>query len=105
MIVVFGEVPDMEQMQREVSRAHRLMIIGGFAAELAHEIRNPLSSVCGLVELLHERLPAGDTGHLHLDVLDTAAGRIEGLVSQLLDLAPTEVHHLVRCDPSVTRRN
>lgn len=94
VLVVFDQAPDLERVQRQVSRAHRLMVIGGFAAELAHEIRNPLSSVLGLVELLHERLPAGDAGHKHLDVLARAAGRIERLVSQLLDLVPTEIHDL-----------
>jgi signal transduction histidine kinase len=94
VLVVFDRAPDMERVQRQVSRAHRLMVVGGFAAELAHEIRNPLSSVVGLVELLHERLPEDDEGHQHLDVLTRAAGRIEGLVSQLLDLVPTEIHDL-----------
>lgn len=96
--VVFDRAPDLESVQRQVSRAHRLMVVGGFAAELAHEIRNPLSSVFGLVDLLHERLPQGDEGHAHLDVLARAAGRIEGLVSQLLDLVPTEIQDLEERD-------
>lgn len=94
VLVVFDPSSDIESVQREVSRAHRLLVIGSFAAELAHEIRNPLSSVLGLVDLLHERMPAGDEGHRHLEVLARAAGRIEGLVSQLLDLVPTEIHDL-----------
>ncbi|MFW6198607.1 MAG: two-component system sensor histidine kinase NtrB [Acidobacteriota bacterium] len=98
VLVVFDETPDLEGVQREVSRAHRLLIIGSFAAELAHEIRNPLSSVVGLVDLLRERIPEGDPGHRHLDVLSRAADRIEGLVGQLLDLVPTEMQDLERCD-------
>ena len=104
VLVVFDESFDLEEVQRQVSRAQRLLIIGGFAAELAHEIRNPLSSVLGLVELLHERLPADDPGHRHLKVLNRAAERIEGLVSQLLELVPTETHELVPCDPNVLVR-
>ncbi|NKB87543.1 MAG: PAS domain S-box protein [Acidobacteria bacterium] len=96
--VVFERAPDLESVQREVSRAHRLMVVGGFSAELAHEIRNPLSSVFGLVDLLHERLPDGDEGHAHLDVLARAAGRIEALVKQLLDLVPTEIQDLEERD-------
>lgn len=101
VLVVFDETPDLEGVQREVSRAHRLLIIGSFAAELAHEIRNPLSSVVGLVDLLRERIPDGDPGHRHLDVLNRAADRIEGLVGQLLDLVPTEMQDLERCDLAV----
>lgn len=101
VLVVFDPATDIESVQREVSRAHRLLVIGSFAAELAHEIRNPLSSVLGLVDLLHERLPGGDEGHRHLEVLARAAGRIEGLVSQLLDLVPTEIHDLEMRDINV----
>lgn len=98
VLIVFDRAPDMEAVQRQVSRAHRLLIIGGFASELAHEVRNPLASILGLVELLHEHLPDGDPGHEHLDVLARAASRIERLVSQLLDLVPTEIQDLVRAD-------
>lgn len=94
VLVVFDPAPDLERVQRQVSRAHRLAVIGSFAAELAHEVRNPLASVFGLVDLLHERLPADDEGHRHLEVLARAAGRIERLVSQLLDLVPTEIQDL-----------
>lgn len=94
VLIVFDRAPDMEAVQRQVSRAHRLLIIGGFAAELAHEVRNPLASILGLVELLHERLPPADAGHAHLEVLARAAGRIDRLVGQLLDLVPTEAHDL-----------
>ena len=93
-----GAVARLPEVQRQVSRAHRLMIIGGFAAELAHEIRNPLASVLGLVDLLHERLPEGDEGHRHLEVLARAAARIDRLVGQLVDLVPTERQELDFCD-------
>ncbi|HJO03824.1 MAG TPA: ATP-binding protein [Acidobacteriota bacterium] len=105
VLVVFERAADTEKVQRQVSRAHRLMVIGGFAAELAHEIRNPLSSVLGLVQLLHERLPPGDEGHSHLDVLSRASQRIERLVGQLLDLVPTEIHDLEQCDISALVRD
>jgi PAS domain S-box-containing protein len=98
VLVVFDAAPDMERVQRQVSRAHRLAVIGSFAAELAHEVRNPLASVFGLVDLLHERLPDEDEGHRHLEVLERAAGRIDRLVSQLLDLVPTEIHDLQVAD-------
>jgi len=98
VLVVFDPAPDLERVQRQVSRAHRLAVIGSFAAELAHEVRNPLASVFGLVDLLHERLPEEDEGHRHLEVLARAAGRIERLVSQLLDLVPTEIHDLETAD-------
>lgn len=99
VLIVFGEALEMERVQREVNRAHRLLVIGGFAAELAHEIRNPLSSVLGLVGLLHARLPVADEGHRHLEVLERAANRIDRLVGQLLDLVPTEMQDLERRDP------
>jgi two-component system sensor histidine kinase AtoS len=77
VLVMSEDAADTEKVQRQVSRAHRLMVLGGFAAELAHEIRNPLSSILELVDVQHERLPAGDKRHRHLDVLSRAWQRIE----------------------------
>ena len=41
-------------MQLEVERAERLASIGRLAAGIAHEIRNPLASISGSIEMLQD---------------------------------------------------
>jgi two-component system sensor histidine kinase PilS (NtrC family) len=46
----------MMELEREVRRQERLAALGKMAAGLAHEIRNPLASMRGSVQVLAERI-------------------------------------------------
>ena len=60
----------LEQQRADLLRAERLAAVGRIAAQVAHEIRNPLSSVSLNVELLAEETAAGnpDTGRLVVSI-------------------------------------
>lgn len=52
----------LKQKQQELLRAERLAAVGRVSAQVAHEVRNPLSSIGLNVELLQERLTEGALG-------------------------------------------
>jgi len=51
-VILFQDLTELRQMEEAVRRADRLAVVGGMAAGLAHEIRNPLASMCGSIEVL-----------------------------------------------------
>jgi len=53
---VFQECADLRTMEERLVQSERLATIGRFASQIAHEIRNPLSSISLNVELLAERV-------------------------------------------------
>jgi two-component system, NtrC family, sensor histidine kinase HydH len=67
--------------------AERLAVLGRIAAALAHEIRNPLGSITGSIEMLRES-PAltGDDKRL-CDIVQREARRLNDLVGDMLDLS------------------
>jgi two-component system, NtrC family, sensor histidine kinase HydH len=67
--------------------AERLAMLGRIAAGLAHEIRNPLGSISGSVELLREAPGLGDEDKRLCDIIQREAGRLNHLVSDMMDLA------------------
>src|SRR3954469_9386869 len=48
-VILFQDLTDLREMEEAVRRADRLAVVGGLAAGLAHEIRNPLASMCGSI--------------------------------------------------------
>lgn len=64
----------------------RLAQIGALSAGIAHEIRNPLSSILGAVELLQLPIPETDRRE-YLEILQREVIRLDGTLKELLDYA------------------
>lgn len=80
-------VKRLHDAQREAFRSEQMAAIGQLAAGLAHELRNPLTSMKALVQLAGE---SGDAAGLHgrdLAVLEEEIVRLEHLTQSFLDFA------------------
>jgi len=93
--VIFQDLTELRAMEERVERSERLADLGAVAAGLAHELRNPLASMMGSVELLRQSAGmAGDDLRLTGIVL-REAGRLDELVTQFLAFArPAEPRRL-----------
>lgn len=84
-IVIIGhDVTDLRLAQEQLRRTEKLSVVGELAASVVHEIRNPLTSLRGFVQLLGER----DNEHQHYyDIMNDELERINHIVGELLLLA------------------
>jgi two-component system sensor histidine kinase HydH len=67
--------------------AERLALLGRIAAGLAHEIRNPLGSISGSIEMLREAPGLSEEDRRLCDIVRREAARLNHLVSDMMDLA------------------
>jgi two-component system sensor histidine kinase PilS (NtrC family) len=81
-VVAIEDVTRMRQIEAELAREERLAAVGRLAAGLAHEIRNPLASLSGAVQLLGEKSEAP-----LFDIVLREVHRINELVEEFLDTA------------------
>ena len=67
--------------------AERLALLGRVAAGLAHEIRNPLGSISGSIEMLREAPGLSEEDRRLCDIVQREAARLNQLVSDMMDLS------------------
>jgi len=79
--------------KREMARAEHLATLGELAAGLAHEIRNPLAGIAGVVDIMGKELPANSSsraviGEVHREIL-----HIQAILNDLLSYARPRPPH------------
>src|SRR5690606_30129548 len=72
--------------KERVKRAEKLAVLGRLAAGLAHEIRNPLSSISGAVQMLRSGAVRGEDREL-CDIVVRESVRLDELISDMLELS------------------
>lgn len=86
-IVNFQDLTDLRRMEAQIQRAERLAVVGQLAAGVAHEIRNPLASISGSIELLKSAPQVDDDNRALMEIVLREVERLNGLVTELLDYA------------------
>ena len=98
-ICSFQDLTEIKRMEEQVRQADRLAAIGRLAAGLAHEIRNPIGSIRGSVEVLRESLnPQGDDRRL-MDIVLRESDRLDAIIRDFLQFSRPP--HLVRVPTDV----
>jgi signal transduction histidine kinase len=86
---------ELEQARSHVMRAERLAAVGELAAGVAHELRNPLTSVKLLIQTAAQRHPGTALAGRQLQVVQQEIARMESTIQGLLDFArPPELHRV-----------
>ncbi|MDF1564925.1 MAG: ATP-binding protein [Deltaproteobacteria bacterium] len=86
-VVVFQDLTSLRVMERKVRRSERLAALGSLAAGLAHELRNPLASMSGSIELLQAEAPAEGEEATLMAIVLREIERLETLVADFLSFA------------------
>lgn len=81
------DITEKRRLEAELARASHLSLVGELAAGLAHEVKNPLAGIRGVVDILIQRREAGDPEVAVLEDVRHAVERIDGTVRALLERA------------------
>ncbi|HRZ87272.1 MAG TPA: ATP-binding protein [bacterium] len=54
-VIIFYDVTELRELRQKVRQNEKLVMMGEMASDMAHEIRNPLASICGSIEMLKEQ--------------------------------------------------
>jgi len=86
-IIYFQDKTSIRAMEKRLKKADRLAAIGGLAARIAHEVRNPLASISGSVQLISESKAVPENDRKLLEIVLRETSRLDHMVSEFLHYA------------------
>jgi two-component system sensor histidine kinase PilS (NtrC family) len=97
-VYTFEDLTEIRRLEREIRMRDRLAAIGRLAAGIAHEIRNPLASIAGSVNVLSRISPFNDEQKLLIDIVTRESARLNSIVSDFLAYSREKSYKFSRMD-------
>jgi two-component system, NtrC family, sensor histidine kinase HydH len=86
-IILCRDLTEVQSLKREVETSRRLASLGRLAAGVAHEIRNPLSSIKGFATYFKERYRDNPDDQKTSEIMIQEVDRLNRVITQLLEFA------------------
>jgi two-component system, NtrC family, sensor histidine kinase PilS len=97
-VFTFQDVTEARRQEREARIQQRLAAVGEMAAGIAHEIRNPLASMSGSLQILRQELPLSDEQSQLMDIVLRESDRLNETIRSFLAYAKPQRSALSRLD-------
>jgi two-component system, NtrC family, sensor histidine kinase PilS len=97
-LVTFQDVTDVKRLERDARIQQRLAAVGEMAAGIAHEIRNPLASMSGSIQILRQELPLSAEQEQLMDIVLRESERLNTTIRSFLAYARPQRFAIERLD-------
>ena len=97
-LITFQDLTDIKKLERDARMQQRLAAVGEMAAGIAHEIRNPLASMSGSIQILRDELPLSAEQEQLMDIVLRESDRLNGTIRSFLDYARPRRFAIARFD-------
>ena len=98
IICVFQDLTTIKEMKEKVIKNEKLAAIGRISAGIAHEIRNPLASISGSIQVLKDELSLHDPNIKLMDIILRETERLNSIITQFLIYASPYKKNLQTCN-------
>jgi two-component system, NtrC family, sensor histidine kinase PilS len=86
-LITFQDLTDIKRMERDARLQQRLAAVGEMAAGIAHEIRNPMASMSGSIQILRQELPLSSEQEQLMDIVLRESERLNTTIRSFLAYA------------------
>jgi len=98
LLVTFQDVTEFKKLERDVRLKQRLAAVGEMAAGIAHEIRNPLASMSGSIQILRQELELNVEQEQLMDIVLRESERLNTTIRSFLAYARPQRYSVSRFD-------
>jgi len=94
--LIFQDITKFKEMEEQMKRVDKMAAVGVLAAGMAHEIRNPLASLSGSIQMLKSELSLDDHQQHLMDITLRESERLNALITDFLLFAqPPQTHKIL----------
>src|SRR5213079_3030519 len=97
-LFTFQDVTKIKKLERDAAIQQRLAAVGEMAAGIAHEIRNPLASMSGSIQILRQELPLTAEQEQLMDIVLRESERLNTTIKSFLAYARPQRFSVTRFD-------
>jgi two-component system sensor histidine kinase PilS (NtrC family) len=97
-LITFQDVTTVKRLERDARLQQRLAAVGEMAAGIAHEIRNPLASMSGSIQVLRQELPLSEEQTQLMDIVLRESERLNQTIGSFLAYARPQRFAIARLD-------
>jgi two-component system sensor histidine kinase PilS (NtrC family) len=97
-LFTFQDVTELRRLERNARLQQRLAAVGEMAAGIAHEIRNPLASISGSIQVLRQELPLSEEQGQLMDIVLRESARLNDTIRSFLAYARPQKFAVARLD-------
>ena len=98
LLFTFQDVTNIKKLERDSAIQQRLAAVGEMAAGIAHEIRNPLASMSGSIQILRQELPLSSEQEQLMDIVLRESERLNTTIRSFLAYARPQRFQIERFD-------
>ena len=88
-IIIFQDLTEIKRMENEIELQKKMAAIGNLSAAIAHEIRNPLASMVGSIQVLKKQLELNPSQNHLMEIIIRESHRLDRIISDFLQFAST----------------
>jgi two-component system sensor histidine kinase HydH len=97
-VLLISDVTEIRSLEQRMRENERLAAVGRMAGGVAHEVRNPLSSIKGLALLLKNKFPSGSNEQATAELLIQETERMNRTITEMLSFTRPSVLNLNKVD-------
>lgn len=101
-LLLFQDLTELKKLEREARFHSQLAAVGELAAGIAHEIRNPLASISGSVQVLSKELNVGSAERRLMEIIVSESNRLSKILEEFLRFVRPQERRVAPFDVATT---